>query len=125
MSQIMKSFMGVFIMLFMTISCIGILSGFLSVLAAQDLHAAIISELEDSDFYEEVIKESFDKAKQAGSTLTMTLYYSDNTTKEIGEGDAINLDNIDVEMAKVNLKFNIKIGIFALNDEHILSGYAR
>ncbi|MEE1028366.1 MAG: hypothetical protein UH211_06750 [Agathobacter sp.] len=125
MSQIMKSFMGVFIMLFMTISCIGILSGFLSVLAAQDLHAAIISELEDSDFYEEVIKESFDKAKQAGSTLTMTLYYSDNTTREIGEGDAINLDNIDVEMAKVNLKFNIKIGIFALNDEHILSGYAR
>ena len=125
MSQIMKSFMGVFIMLFMTISCIGILSGFLSVLAAQDLHAAIISELEDSDFYEEVIKESFDKAKQAGSTLTMTLYYSDNTTKVIGEGDAKNLDNIDVEMAKVNLKFNIKIGIFALNDEHILSGYAR
>lgn len=121
----MKSFMGVFIMLFMTISCIGILSGFLSVLAAQDLHAAIISELEDSDYYEEVIKESFDKAKQAGSTLTMTLYYSDNTTREIGEGDAINLDNIDVEMAKVNLKFNIKIGIFALNDEHILSGYAR
>ena len=54
-------------------------------LAAQDLHAAIISELEDSDFYEEVIKESFDKAKQAGSTLTMTLYYSDNTTREIGE----------------------------------------
>ena len=33
MSQIMKSFMGVFIMLFMSVTSIGILSGFLSVLS--------------------------------------------------------------------------------------------
>ena len=26
---------------------------------------------------------------------------------------------------EVNLKFNIKMGVFAINDEHILSGYAR
>ena len=54
MSQIMKSFMGVFIMLFMSVTSIGILSGFLSVLSVQDLHSCIISELEDSDFYEEM-----------------------------------------------------------------------
>lgn len=125
MSQIMKSFMGVFIMLFMSVTSIGILSGFLSVLSAQDLHSCIISELEDSDFYAEIIKESFNKAQQAGDDLTLTLYYADNTTQEITSENISEISNYDIEMAKVNLKFNIKMGIFAINDEHILSGYAR
>ncbi|MBQ1993232.1 MAG: hypothetical protein II243_02080 [Lachnospiraceae bacterium] len=121
----MKSFMGVFIMLFMSVTSIGILSGFLSVLSAQDLHSCIISELEDSDFYEEIIKESFNKAQQAGDDLTLTLYYADNTTQEITSENISEISNYDIEMAKVNLKFNIKMGVFAINDEHILSGYAR
>ena len=55
----------------------------------------------------------------------MTLYYADNTTQEITSENISEISNYDIEMAKVNLKFNIKMGVFAINDEHILSGYAR
>ena len=53
MSQIMKSFLGLFLIMFMVVTSAGVLSGFLSVLSAQNTHAAIISELEDSDFAED------------------------------------------------------------------------
>lgn len=125
MSQIIKSFMGVFMILFMTATSIGILSGFLSVVSAQNLHSAIICELEDSDYYGGVIKESFSKAKEAGDTLSMTLFYEDSSTKEINAENVAFVDFEGVEMAKVNLGFNVKIGIFGVNDEHVLSGYAR
>ena len=50
MSQIMKAFFGIFLIMFMTVTSSGILSGFMTVVEAQNLHAQIINELEDSDF---------------------------------------------------------------------------
>lgn len=47
MSQIIKAFTGIFIVMFMMVSATGILGAFLQTLHAQNLHAAIINELED------------------------------------------------------------------------------
>mgnify|MGYP001633974479 FL=1 len=69
MSQIMKSFLGLFLIMFMVVTSAGVLSGFLSVLSAQNTHAAIISELEDSDFYPSVVNEFFKKAKDENTLL--------------------------------------------------------
>ena len=50
MNQIIKAYMGVFVILLLAAVSGGILSGYLNVLTAQDMHAGIISELEDSHF---------------------------------------------------------------------------
>ena len=49
MSQIMKAFFGIFLIMFMTVTSSGILSGFMTVVEAQNLHAQIINELDDLD----------------------------------------------------------------------------
>lgn len=125
MSQIMKCFTGIFIILFMTVSSIGILSAFLTVISAQNLHASIINELENSDFYEEVVRESFAKAEETKNVLVLTFYYSDNTSIEVTSEELDKYKPENVEMAKVDLRFNLNSGLFSLSDEHILSGYAR
>ena len=45
MSQIMKTFLGVFLIMFMVVTSSGVLSGFMTVVEAQNLHAQIINEL--------------------------------------------------------------------------------
>ena len=59
MSQILKTFLGLFLILTMVATSAGILSSFLSVMTAQNMHAAMISEMEDSDFYPQVIMDCF------------------------------------------------------------------
>lgn len=46
----MKTFLGVFLIMFMVVTSSGVLSGFMTVVEAQNLHAQIINELEDSDY---------------------------------------------------------------------------
>ena len=59
MSQIMKTFMGIFLLLFLMASSAGMLGAFLQVLKAQDMHAMIVDELENSDYCLSVLEESF------------------------------------------------------------------
>ena len=65
MSQIMKTFLGVYIILLMTLSVMGILGAFLTVLSAQNMHSQIITELENSDFSRQVIRSCFEQAQKA------------------------------------------------------------
>jgi hypothetical protein len=60
-SQIMKTFLGVFLIMFMVVTSSGVLSGFMTVVEAQNLHAQIINELEDSDYDSSVAQTCFEK----------------------------------------------------------------
>ena len=74
MSQIMKTFLGVFLIMFMVVTSSGVLSGFMTVVEAQNLHAQIINELEDSDYDSSVAQTCFENASKAGDTLELKLY---------------------------------------------------
>ena len=124
MSQILKTFMGLFLILIMIATSVGLLSSFFSVMAAQNLHAAMISEIEDSDYYPIVIKECFQIANEKGYDLEMTLYGEDNSIKECTCQSDVPTD-VKMQMAKVTLKVNTILNFFGRNDEHILDGYAR
>ena len=64
MSQIMKTFLGVFLIMFMVVTSSGVLSGFMTVVEAQNLHAQIINELEDSDYDSSVAQTCFQNASK-------------------------------------------------------------
>ena len=83
MSQIMKTFLGVFLIMFMVVTSSGVLSGFMTVVEAQNLHAQIINELEDSDYDSSVAQTCFENASKAGDTLELKLYMTDNSTRKV------------------------------------------
>lgn len=123
MSQIMKAFLGIFLIMFMAVTSSGVLSGFLTVVQAQNLHSQIITELEDSDFYRDVARECFESAERQGDVLGITFYMADNTTKTATQAAQIP-DSDQIVRARVELKFNYKVAFFGIEQEHILSGYA-
>lgn len=125
MSQIMKTFMGVFLIILMLASIGGVLGAFLDVIAAQNLHSQIICELEDSDFAPEVIKDCFNMASECGDKLTIELYKSNNTTQIYDSVNSVSATGCRVDMAKVELKFDYSVPLFNICSSHVLSGFAR
>ena len=125
MSQIMKVFTGVFMVLFLMISSSGVLGAFCQILRAQNTHAAMIDELENSNYAESVIEACFDTAKEEGYQLQLSLYTKKEfiatcvSKKEVPE----NLE--EIQMMEVVLRYPIQIAFFDIDVEQQLFGYAR
>uniref|UniRef100_UPI0040574147 hypothetical protein n=1 Tax=Agathobacter sp. TaxID=2021311 RepID=UPI0040574147 len=125
MSQIMKAFMGIFLILFLMASSASVLGAFLQVLKAQDMHAMVVDELENSDYSQPVLQESFTIAEKSGYDLDITLYQENHETYLCSEKGQIPQNTKDAEMAKVTLTFFFQIPFFAINQGYSISGYAR
>ena len=66
MSQVIKAFMGVFMVLFLLVASTGVLGAFYQILHAQNTHAHMIDELENSDFARSIMEACFEIAEQEG-----------------------------------------------------------
>lgn len=123
MSQIMKTFLGVFLIMFMVVTSSGVLSGFMTVVEAQNLHAQIINELEDSDYDSSVVQTCFENASKVGDTLELKLYMTDNSIRTVTDASQI-ASSDEIEKARVELKFTYEVAFFGIEQEHVLRGYA-
>ena len=113
MSQIMKTFLGVFLIMFMVVTSSGVLSGFMTVVEAQNLHAQIINELEDSDYDSSVAQTCFENASKAGDTLELKLYMTDNSVRTVTDASQI-ASSDEIEKARVELKFTYAVAFFGI-----------
>ena len=125
MSQIMKAFTGIFMLLFLTAASMGLLGAFLQVSRAGAFHAGIIDEMENSDYCKSVLEECFIAAENNQYELTVTLY-------ETGGGYVICKEDKDIptevgriDMAKVDMQFWIQIPFLGVENEQMVSGYGR
>lgn len=125
MSQIMKTFMGIFLLLFLMASSAGMLGAFLQVLKAQDMHAMIVDELENSDYCLSVLEESFVNAQNYGYDLSIILYRENHETYVCTKKEELPQDTEDAEMAKITLMFPFEISFFGISQNYGISGYAR
>lgn len=125
MSQIMKAFTGIFIVLFMTASSMGILGAFLQVSKAQEYHAAMIDELENSDYSTNVLMECLHAAKENGYKVEITLYEKNGGCVMYSESEDVPKEIQQIDMAKVDMKFMITIPFFGVKNEQKISGYGR
>lgn len=125
MSQIMKAFTGVFFILLMMMSSVGLLSGFLQVVQAQNYHRVIIDELENSDYAKSVLQESFLVAEEAGFELAVTLYYENEGVVKCANLTDIPENCTGVYMAEVELGFPFQIAFLEVDTRQRLFGYAR
>lgn len=124
MSQIMKAYMGVFVILALAAVSGGILSGYLNVLCAQDLHAGMIAELEDSHFCQSVLQECFKQAEEKGYHLTVTLYSEDGSLLRVEHAGGVPADSYLSERAEVSLEFVYEHAFLQIQKTHVLTGYA-
>lgn len=125
MSQIMKAFTGVFVVLYMMVTAAGILSCFFQVMHAQNLHAAIIDEVENSNYSPSVLRACFQSAEVAGYDLELTLYHNHIPYEKITEKEQIADELEDTKMAKVELTYPIQVAFFQMELQQELCGYAR
>lgn len=125
MSQIMKAFTGIFVILFMMTAATGMLGVFFQTIYAQNLHAVMIDEMENSNYAKTVINECFIRAFEKGYNLEITLYTQDGEVLECKSSMDLPLDMGKVLMAKVTLKYPLKVSFFELDLMQEEVGYGR
>lgn len=125
MSQIIKAYLGIIIMLFVAFSASGIFIAFLTVMDAQDLHQNMVTEIENSDFYPEVLRSCFERADENGYELTVTLYKGDYTSVVCNRREEIPENTNDVITARVDLCYPLAVAFYDIKEERRLCAYAR
>ena len=125
MSQIIKAFTGVFMILFMMIVATGILGGFLQVSHAQNFHSAIIYELESSNYATSVIEECFALSDSWGYNLNLTLYMKNGGIVQCYDKDILAGILDEIEGVRVELEFPVEIGFLDIDLQQNIYGYGR
>lgn len=125
MSQIIKAYTGVFLVLFLMATGVGILGAFLQTMQAQDLHGKIIDELENSDYAVGVLKETYEITENYGLNLEVLLYLENGECLHCGNRMEVPDTLEQVTMAEVAVTYPIRIAFWGIEKEHRLTGYAR
>lgn len=125
MSQIIKAFTGIFMMLFIMVTTVGVMRIYFETVQAQNFHASLLYELESSNHALSVLKNGM----QVGKLLNYEIEYS-----FIKEGGGVvvcakyqeiprNVD--DVEDVEVVLRYPVQLGFLGIDTKQELIGYAR
>lgn len=125
MSQIVKSFLGVFIIVIMMVSAGGILSAYFQVLSAQNTHARIVNELENSHYNPEVMRACFEEADKVNCKLRIILYPLEGESQLIDQKEMVASEISGIDEAEVCIEFPYQIAFLQIQQEHVISGYAR
>lgn len=125
MSQIIKAFTGIFIVLFMMCSALGILGVFFQTLQAQDFHAVIVNELENSNYAEVVLENAFTASQAYGYKLEILFYQEDGVSVTCDDVEEIPENREDIRMAQVILQYPVELGFFQVSEQQAIIGYAR
>lgn len=125
MSQILKAFTGVFLILFMMLVASGIMITYLGVIEAENTHTSILTELEDSAFGREVMISSFREAAQRNYRLEMVVYGEDGAITTCREISEIPADTTQVKKVRVILRYQVLNFGGQEGVGHRFTGYAR
>lgn len=125
MSQIMKAFMGVFLVLLLITTATGVLGAFYQILHAQNTHAVMLDELENSDFAKRIMEACFETAEAEAYRLQMNLYASSKEVLSCTSSAELPDNTKEVTAVEVILFYDIEIAFFGITEEQQLFGYAR
>lgn len=109
MGQVIKTYLGIFIMMLLLVVGAGIVSAEAEICRARSFKTDVVAELENSHFHPDVIEACTQQAQDMGYELEIRTY---------GDGG-------QVEMAAVTLSYTYRIGPFHTASEHRVQGIAR
>ena len=125
MSQVIKTFMGVFLVLFLVAASTGVLGAFYQIIHAQNTHAHMIDEIENSDYAMGVLENCFLIAEEEDYRLQISLYSDTQNTRVCLNSDSLPTQIDAVNMAEVILFYDVEIPFFDVKIEQQMFGYAR
>ena len=74
MSQIMKAYMALFLLLLMAVSAMGIVTAQMQLIQAENMHKTFMTELAGCNLDSRVMENCFEHAKDMGCNLCITFY---------------------------------------------------
>lgn len=113
MSTVIKTYLSIILILVAVFTFAGIISVVIDVQNARDYHAAVISEIENSNHAEVVINSCVSEASSNGYELIVSNYANSSA------------DATGSEISKVVLKYEYSIDFLGITSEHEVVGYAR
>lgn len=125
MSQVMKTFLCVFLVILMSVTAAQIMTGYLQVLNAQNMHSMIINELEDSHYAPLVMRECFRKAKKNQYELEIMLYKEKGGIYQLTKEAEVPNKLDYISSGEVNLSFWYGTPFFGMKQMHMLCGSGR
>lgn len=125
MSQVMKAFTGIFMVLFLMTVSTGVLGAFYQILHAQNTYAMMIDELENSDFAKSVIEACYEIAEKENYRLQLSLYSDSGGVQTCTSKLDLPESTDRISMTEVVLFYDIEIAFFEIAKEQQLFGYAR
>ena len=125
MSQIIKAYTGIFLLLILMMASAGMLGVYTQTLHAQNSHALMIDELENSDYAKPVLESLYEFAKKHHYGLTVILYRENETEIICQEAGQIPENMADIFMAEVRLSYEVRVPFFGIVFLQELQGYGR
>ena len=124
MNQVIKAFTGIFIIMFMMVSSTGVLGAFMRTLQAQDIHAIVIDELENSNYAKGVVEKLFTTVEERGYQLQIIFYQEDGSAITCRSAEEM-IEEENIVMAKVVLEYSLQLAFFQITEPQQIVGYAR
>lgn len=121
----MKAFMGLIMVLILMTTSAGVLGAFYQILHAQDTHAVMLDELENSNFARTIMQSCFETAEREEYRLQFSLYSDSEDIKICTSIEELPSQTENIYMVEVVLFYDIEIAFLEIAKEQQLFGYAR
>lgn len=124
MEQVIKTYLGIFLMMVLATVGIGIVAAEAQICKARNFKSDVVVELENSDYNREVLNACMKQAEESGYRLQITLYEDTGEVILCENGNVPFWEN-EVTMAEVILHYAYQMGPFHGKMEHSIRGFGR
>ena len=124
MEQVIKTYLGIFLMMLLSTVGIGIVAAEVQICQARNFKSDVVVELENSNYNREVINGGMKQADELGLQLQVNLYEDSGNIIVCENGNVPFLEK-NVTMAEVVLHYGYRMGPFHGKTEHSIRGFGR
>lgn len=123
MGQVVKTYLGIFLMMLLTMAGIGIITAEIEVAKARNYKTDVVIELENSAYNPKVAQMCVKQAEESGYILELLFY---DAKGRVYRMDALEENSdVTIDMAEVYLSYQYRIGPFHSSGWHSIRGMAR
>ena len=124
MSQIIKTFLSLFFLLFFVVTGVGCISAGADIEHAKAFKTDVVADLENSNYNADVMNACIQSASNNGYELNIVAYDKSGSTRTYQTGQLAS-DTQNIYAACVTLKYKYHIGLLNIHSDKEVRGMAR
>lgn len=122
MQQVIEGMMGVFFLIILVFTGMGIAGALVHASEAQNFKMEVIERLEDCNYESEVIDACFQEAVERGLELSVKLYYSDGNIVTFTQSGISEQNRGIVTSGKVSVRYAFQIPFLHISEQLVTTG---